>query len=689
MKINSIDIFNPPKNIFTNQKKTFFFKYLKYFFTFLILHGAFLSFSQVTTDTLSTVEIVDKKTIIRVTDNDGFTAGQATQNIDKRYLQFYTDATLSQLLSQQSSVFIKSYGVNSLSTLSVRGASAAQSSVLWNGVPIMNPALGVADISLLQSGLFDNIALQYGSSAALFGSGNVGGALMLNDNVATYNDSVKKISFFINAGSFNKIDGAAQAYWSNNKLYVSVKAFYQTARNNFRYSDEAGLIKNMDNASLHAGGAILSFGYNLNQHKRASRHDLSLDIWYQQYHREIPPALFESLSQKKQKDESLRTLLQWNYSKKGNTWYVKSSINKESLWYNDDVIQLLSESNVWQYYQEIGYKKQWQSSKNYLLKQQLLLFTPLQYAAIKTSDTGEYSQMRPAIAAAYNFTYDRLTLNTTFRQEWWNGKAAPILPGVGLNYKLIDNRIITGGRKEYYVAITLKGTIQRTYRIPTLNELYTFPGGNQLLKPEQGWSREVGYIMDCYTVPTGLGTFYTHPFIKHELVYFNRDIKDWIIWLGGAIWTPHNLAEVYSRGVETRNSITIPFGKVEIIVGLNTTYVLSTSKQSYLPGDSSIGRQIPYTPRYIYQGNIGVQWNHVFVNYNHSYNGYRFVTMDESQYLKPYQTGNVQVAYNFPIKKMNIAMTSQVQNIWNVQYQVVSARPMPGRYFLLGLRLIL
>lgn len=117
-----------------------------------------------------------------------FTAGQETKALDSTLLGLYSSRSLRDLLMEQSPVFVKSFGVNSMATLSFRGASAAQSAVRWNGVPVLNPTLGVTDISVLQTGLFDEVGLQYGSSAALFGSGNVGGALILAQSAPEFAD---------------------------------------------------------------------------------------------------------------------------------------------------------------------------------------------------------------------------------------------------------------------------------------------------------------------------------------------------------------------------------------------------------------------------------------------------------------------------------------------------------------------
>ena len=93
---------------------------------------------------------------------------------------------MASLLAQQEPVFVKSYGFNGLATLNFRGSSSAQSQVLWNGVPIQNAALGIADISTLPVSFMAKVNIVYGGSAALWGSGNVGGALMLENETPVF-----------------------------------------------------------------------------------------------------------------------------------------------------------------------------------------------------------------------------------------------------------------------------------------------------------------------------------------------------------------------------------------------------------------------------------------------------------------------------------------------------------------------
>lgn len=666
-----------------NKRPGFLFFLLQFFLLCTAAKG------QQWQDTLTEIQIKERKNDTFTDVRHQFTAGQQVQQIEQEYKKLYQTQSVANLLAQQTPVFIKSYGINGMATLSFRGASAAQSAVLWNGVPILNPALGVADISLLNTGLFEDISLQYGSSSALFGSGNVGGALLLNNSAPVFAGH-KSLAATIGAGSFGRMDAALKAGFENRKWRIGFNSFYQQARNNFAYTDAQQQQRKLDNAELQSAGMLLSADYNLGKiHSAGHNEIISLQLWMQEYDREIPPAFFEQGSVKRQRDASLRSLLTWQKTTTQNYFYAKGSYNREYLRYEDGVVLPDNKNTVAQYYQELGWRRRIdratdKENEANLNGHYFLFFVPLQYSvATGNNISNTESQFRTALVAAYNIQalQQRFKANVTARQEWVNGKTAPLLPGIGATYRLLRS-----GQKQNgaHIAFDLRANVQRTYRIPTLNELYYFPGGNANLKPEQGWNEDAGYTFH-YDVTTADGMVKRWK-LTHELSVFNRNIKDWIYWLGNVIWTPYNIAEVHSRGLETDNKLEYQPGKIKLHLSVKWAYVLSTTVSSYLPGDGSTGRQIPYTPRYNGQGNLGLTAGSLFVNYNHTYTGYRFVTVDESQSLEPFQTGNLQAMYTFTANRYTISLGGQVQNIWNTTYQVVNARPMPGRYFLLNLR---
>jgi len=501
----------------------------------------------------------------------------------------------------------------------------------------------------------NNVSIVYGGSAALWGSGNVGGALLMENDRPVFDTGKRALSFSGSMGSFGQYLGGLTGSLSGKQWYLSANIFAQTAQNNFSYTNEAGGKANMPNSHLQSEAAMIESAYKI-----GVQNVITLTAWYQQYDREIPPALYEAYSVKKEMDGSLRLLADWNKQTDKNTWYVKSSFIEDEVQYNDAAVLLHTDDMAYQYYQEMGWKKQFNSYG------QLLFFIPVQISWINLPDSNETKQQdKIALAGAYDLRLfnNKLDVCVNVRGEEINTQSV-FLPGAGASFTLTD-------------WLTLRANGQRTYRAPTLNELYYYPGGNASLKPEQGWGEDAGY-----TVKLKAGDF----MIYHDLSAFNRDIRDWIIWIGGAIWTPHNIAEVHSRGVETENRITWTIGDWQLHIGVNTSYILSTTVASYIQNDGSIGKQIPYTPRYNGQLNVGCSCRRVSFNYNHTYTGYRFTTTDESEYILPYQTGNIQLMYHTALRNHSLQLTAQCNNIWNEQYQVVAFRPMPGINWLAGFK---
>lgn len=619
----------------------------------------FTSDGQTAADTLREVKVKGKRKRLLSSDEriNTYAPGQKVTTIDSITLQQYQFQSVANLLSQQSPAFIKTYGINGLATLNFRGASAAQSQVFWNGVPLQNAALGISDVSLLPVSLMNKVHIVYGSSAAMWGSGNVGGALVVENEKPYFSDSMAlHHAVYAVAGSFNQYQLGGRSVLSADRWYIAANGFYQSAHNNFSYTDN-GAKKYMDNAALNSGVGLLQVAHKLDE-----ENTIGITAWYQQYYREIPRALFEAQSQKNQRDESIRLLADWNYAGRKLNISSKLSYIRDYMHYRDTMALLNSKNSSNQIYAELGFNYRFNSHHRFLLSLPVIIAW-VDSAAVKSTNT----QNRFAAAVNYLFSHfnDKLHIAFNIRGEVVDRNSF-LLPGVNASYALTD-------------WLQLKINAQRTYRVPTLNELYYNPGGNRNLKPEQGWSIDGGYAVNTRNT--------LRLVFNHELSVFNRMIDNWILWFGGAIWTPHNIATVHSRGVETDNKLAFNIKKWKLHIGVNTAYVLSTTVSSYIAGDGSISKQIPYSPRYNGQANIGFSYKALYVNYNHTYTGYRFITVDESQWLMPYNTGNVQLLYTLPFKAHSLQFTAQCNNIWNRQYQVVNARPMPAINWLFGLRL--
>ena len=99
-------------------------------------------------------------------------------------------------------------GPGQAATLSLRGASADQSLVLLDGIPLQGPGGGAVDLATLPATLLDRLVVSRGVLGAQFGAGALGGAVEIIPRAAR--DKVAG-GAQISAGSFGALRAAADA----------------------------------------------------------------------------------------------------------------------------------------------------------------------------------------------------------------------------------------------------------------------------------------------------------------------------------------------------------------------------------------------------------------------------------------------------------------------------------------------
>ena len=92
--------------------------------------------------------------------------------------------SLADVLTQNTSLFIKSYGRATLATASFRGTAASHTQVTWNGMRINSPMLGMVDFSLIPSYFIDDANLYHGATSVGVTGGGLGGAVVLGTKSA-------------------------------------------------------------------------------------------------------------------------------------------------------------------------------------------------------------------------------------------------------------------------------------------------------------------------------------------------------------------------------------------------------------------------------------------------------------------------------------------------------------------------
>jgi iron complex outermembrane receptor protein len=146
-------------------------------------------------------------------------------NIDSSLLKNYSHSSLGELLSATSVIFVKSYGMGGTATPSFRGTGASHTQITWNSINLNNPMLGQSDLSLMPSGLADEIKVYFGGASMMLNSGGTGGTI----NIETKPVWKKQTSVTLNPGlgSYGRYTGLIQVRSGTTHFQSVTKTFLQ------------------------------------------------------------------------------------------------------------------------------------------------------------------------------------------------------------------------------------------------------------------------------------------------------------------------------------------------------------------------------------------------------------------------------------------------------------------------------
>jgi len=613
------------------------------FFTLLSIACDLLGQSEV--DTTMEIELIT----IRETQPKENTIGEQTISFEDE--QIIQQQSLVQLLQRESGIHLKSYGLGSLSTSSIRGGAAGHLAVTWNGLAIESPMLGLLDLSQLPIQFSEKISLHKGGKSGLWGSGAIGGVLALeNENQNTNELAVFKSTI----GSFGLLEQNVKLNYQLGKFSFSTRFLYGQSDNDFTYQVRADkpIIEQSNNAFKQAG-ILQSADLQINKNQ-----NLQLYYWKQYARKEIPPLTTQTISNAFQIDESDRLMLDWKKIGDQVSLVGKIGVFRESIDYNNQRAGIAAKSNFTNYIAE-GF------GERYVNDHHKILFG-LNYTksvAFAEEYQEEQARSRISIFGKYHMTLDRLQMELSVRQEWSGGTLAPFVPSLAWTFPVTQK-------------CTIEGKISRNYRLPTLNDLYWRPGGNPDLKSEEGWSQEL-------TIK--------HKYQSESLAYklsltaFHRDIQNWIFWSqreGEFIFSPQNIARVKSSGIEPRFQIMMKKNDWSVDINSGYNYILSTNQTAVASPSIEEGSQLWYVPKHKIFGSINFQFKQFGVDYYSQYTGDVETLSDP---LVDYSLSSFSAYINQIISRQKIQLRLDVENIWDQSYRVVERRPMAGRHVRLHL----
>lgn len=591
-------------------------------FTVLLSLGAMVSIAQTDTLVLDDVTILGQKW-------QSYAAGIKINQLSPDSLT--ASQSLSDLLQSNTLAYLKTYGNGQLSTLNIRGTSASQNAIFWNGINSNVTSLGQSDFSLTPMALVDEVSIQYGAGSSLLGSDVIGGSVHL----AASPEQTNQLALALTQGSFGLWGGRAKARYYGRKWTAATRVLYQASDNDFPYQNTATAgspTEKMEHAAFEQWGLSQDVWYDVN-----TRHQLSAHLWYQSMDRQIQPGLNTS-QRDDQDDQTLRGLIQWSADYGDHNGTLKVAQLQDRIDFNGD-ISVMPRTYL-------SYEHEYVGSDNWSLRGgvnwQVLSADIDAYEA-------DISENRQDLFVSLGwYPVPKLNLSANLRQSLVEGFDPPLTPSLGWRYLASS-----------WLAWT--GNFSRSYRVPTLNDRYWRPGGNLDLRPENGYHAETGVKI-------------THSTLKHELTTYYGDISEWIIWLPQeGYWAPENIDEVEIFGVEYQGA-----WEVTKQLKVNASYAYNRSIRTAGATDSFEGKQLPYVPIHQIKSSLTYQQHWWSIGGDGQWTSQRFTNADNSGSLDPFfmvglhasaQAGS---AWSFSIR---------ANNLTNQDYQLVLNRPMPGRNY--------
>lgn len=612
--------------------------------------------------------------------------------LDTLALRENVSLSMADILSKNSTLFIKSYGRATEATAEFRGTSPSHTQVTWNGMKINSPMLGTVDFSTIPSYFIDEAVLYHGGSSINITGGGLGGAVEMSTK--PIREEGLHGQYVLGVGAFGTYDNFLRLTYHRGRWQSSTRVVFSTSDNDYTYTnydkkvdvrDEAGNItssyhpreKNKSGyfTDIHA---LQEIGYDM-----GSKGQLNMSIWYTHSKRGLP---FLSVDYKddadflnEHKSDVLRGVVSWNIHGEAWTASVKGGYIFSKMGYDYYTIRQESKNNIMAS----------ESTTNTAFGSVALDWSITPKLLLTASTSAYYNHVRSEDKSPYHIgdNFDRgrvdadanvqvrwrpvqeLTIAGVIRDESHGGSFIPPIPALFIDYVLYKP-----------LNLVLKTSVSRNYRYPSMDDLYFQPGGNPDLKPEKGISYDAGVEFSVKASEKLI--------LRGNASIYDSYISDWILWTPNSkgYWEPSNVKKVHSYGLEATLGAQILIGK-DMKLDASANYAWTPSKnqgEQLNDNDHSYGRQLCYVPLYSANCNvhaswrtwrIGCQWQHYSDRYTTTSNEVSHITGR----LKPYYMTDMSLEKSMRWGSTEWSLKVAINNLLDTEYVTVLSHPMPGR----------
>lgn len=629
------------------------------------------------------------------------------QKMSKEVLQSLNSFSVADAIRYFSGIQVKDYGgIGGLKTVNIRSLGTHHVGVFYDGIQLGNAQNGQVDLGKFSLENMEEISLYNGQKSEIFQPAKdfgSSGSVYLRSRTPRFTDHKRyHLKATLKGGSFDLINPSVlyEQKW-NERLSSSFHAEVVNASGKYKYrykrvyphTDQVMY----DTTAIRQNGDIYATRLEMGIYGNLPQGYWRWKSYFYDSNKGIPGAIVNNKwkNSQRQKDRNFFTqgTYQQTLSKK---WDLQAHLKYAydyMNYVNPDTTLMLIDNTFKQQEVYLSVANKYAVNRWW----DIALSTDMQYNTLRSDLDGFVypSRITTLVAAATaidlgKFKMQGSILATFVRERIHSGhaaqdqkvKAAPdkkeFTPAVFLSFKPWKQH-----------DFNLRAFYKQIFRMPTFNDLYYTDIGNTALKPE-------------FTHQYNLGMQWGKTFRKGCIssvnvqadAYYN-EVTDKIVAVpkgsGQYRWMMMNLGYVEIRGVEASaaTEFRLP-AAIFLNVRLSYTYQKAqdfTRRKSDVLQQLTYGGQIPYIPWHSGSVIASLRYQSWQLNYSFIYVGKRYHSSANipADYEQPWYTHDLSVVKSIPLKKNNLRIAMEINNLFSQDYEVVLNYPMPKRNYKLAI----
>ncbi len=632
-------------------------KHCRLVFVLFIIVGPLFS-QPVRTDSARTYPL--KEVVVTAT-RSPIAAGDAPSQITvltSRDIDNANAATVADLLGQAGGVFLRQNGGGgSIATLSMRGGASEHLLVLMNGIRYNNFQNGLVDLNLLPVQNIDRIEMVNGGNSALYGSDAVAGVV----NILTKEPGGKPgFRALFGLGSFGGeqyvVEGASTLG------AVGVLAGFSSDRGTDNYSFADASSAGGSDARTNADFARRQFYLHGNL-RIDDRSKIRVAVQNVSSDRGSPgPYTGAAGSAARLFDNDLHVSANCSRAVGAQfEWTVGAAYHYGYETYRDPdplyPYETFYKNNSFNFNEQVRWEP---------IPSQKLTFgweymrggleSPDFDSAISRAQSSVYLSHEARLDADRPFL-NRFSIFTTARFDQVTDGDHAFTPKFGMNILILPEG-----------DVHIRSTVGRSFRSPSFNDLYFRGFSNPDLRPEHSTSFDAG--VSASWAAAGDQSL--------EVTYFHLDTDDRILF-DPIAFAPKNIGQVKSSGLELTYSAALFHRGVNIRVNYSYTNALKMNQDSL--NDPTFEKQLTYVPKEILNVSLSATLRPFTINVAYLVVGERFTSSDDATSVPAYRLVNQNVVLRPMIGEWNVYVKGEVNNLFDVDYQIYRSYPMSKRSY--------